>query len=149
MRSAGLLTEGALRARLSKGGPNLHQGELMELVVEGPAYPVHLRIDYFTLTGEVLHLAPSGDQGTPDLAASSSRVFGHSGGRGDWFVGGEPFGTEMITVIATPAALNLGARPIAEKAADYLRDLKRVLARSSSPGMPNQLATLLVHTSPR
>jgi hypothetical protein len=151
MRLAGLVTETGMTVRLTNGGTRLRQGELIELAIQAPAQAVQLRIDYFSLDGQVLHLAPSSELPGAQLAAGTRAVFGRYGGGRDWIAGGAPFGTELISVIATPSALILGApRPPVEKALDYLRDLKRALGRPS-PGSTtsNAMALLLVHTSAR
>jgi hypothetical protein len=151
LRSAGLWAEGALTLRLTGGGALLRQGDRIELAVQAPAYPVSLRIDYFSLDGRVLHLLPSAEQAAPQLAAGNSRVFGGAGNGRDWVAGGAPFGTELISVVATPTPLALSAtRPPTEPALDYLRELKQALPRASSGAAKSALmATLLVHTSPR
>jgi hypothetical protein len=151
MRLAGLVTETGLTLKLSNGGTRLRQGDLMELAIQAPAHAVQLRIDYFSLDGQVLHLAPSGELPAAQLAAGASGVFGRYGRGRDWIAGGAPFGTELISVVATSSALSLGVpRPPVEKAVDYLRDLKRALGRGNSgSGTSNALVLLLVHTSAR
>jgi hypothetical protein len=149
VRSAGFLADGELTVHLKDGGARLRQGEAIELLVQAPRYPVHLRIDYFSLDGQVLHLAPNPEQATSQLAAKESRVFGRAANGEAWIAGGAPFGTELISVMATPAPLNLEAgRPHAEKALDYLHDLRRALGHAAaSTATPNALATLFVHTA--
>jgi hypothetical protein len=151
MRLAGLVTETGLTARLTNGGAHLRQGELIELAVQAPTHAVQLRIDYFSLDGQVLHLAPSSELPASQLAAGANGVFGRYGRGRDWIAGGAPFGTELISVVATPSTLSLGVpRPPVEKALDYLRDLKRALGRANpGSGTSNALALLLVHTSAR
>lgn len=148
MRLAGLVTDVALTVRLTNGGTRLRQGDLIELSVQAPNRAVHLQIDYFSLDGQVLHLAPSLELPNVQLAASTTGVFGHNGRGRDWIAGGAPFGTELIAVTATPTALNFGAtRPPTEKGLDYLRELKRALGRE--PAGSSTIALLLVHTSAR
>jgi hypothetical protein len=149
MRAAGLVTDGGLTLRLTNGGTRLRQGELTELAIQAPPHAVQLRIDYFSMDGQVLHLAPSTELPAAQLAAGTTGVFGRNGRGRDWIAGGAPFGTEVIAAFATPTALSLGVpRPPAEKALDYLRDLKRALGRAN-PGSAtsNAMALLLVHTS--
>jgi len=148
MRLAGLFTEGPLGLQLSDATSQLHQGDLIKVAVHGTAYPVSLRIDYFSLGGQVLHLWPNSDETEINLAARAVQVYGEPGAHKVWAVGGAPFGTELITVVATLTPLDLGSsrRPV-EQADDYLRDLKAVLGRARPPAAtPNILATLLVHT---
>ena len=59
-----------------------------------------MRIDYFSVGGEVLHLWPTGDEPTPRMAAETMRVFGDAANGKVVRAGGPPFGTELITVIA-------------------------------------------------
>jgi hypothetical protein len=68
-----------------------------------------------------------------------------------WNAGGAPFGAEVITIVGTPAPLDLGeARPTVELAADYLRDLKLALGHAGNlPVSPNLVGILLVNTGPR
>jgi hypothetical protein len=149
MRIAGLLTEGGLNIRLNGGAVQLHEGDPIKIEVRSPAYPIDLRLDYFSVGGEVLHLWPTGDEPTPRLAANMTRLFGDATSSKVIQAGGPPFGTEMIAVIATPSPIELGPRPAVEKAGDYLRDLKRALGRVSVvPDRPNVAAMLLIKTGP-
>ena len=150
MRVAGLIGEEGLSLRLNNGSSQLRQGDPIRIEVRGPAYASNLRIDYFSLDGQVLHLKPDGGEPAPKLAAGTTHLFGNPANGEVWNAGGAPFGNELITVIATPEPLDLGAsRPQVEPASGYLRDLKRALDRISVPSArPNALATLLVKTSP-
>jgi hypothetical protein len=150
MRVAGLIGEEGLSLRLNNGSSQLRQGDPIGLEVRGPPYAINLRIDYFSLDGQVAHLKPEAGEPPPKLAAGATRLFGSSANGAAWNAGGAPFGTELITVTATPEPLDLGAsRSTVEPAADYLRDLRRALGRVSvSSGRPNVLAMLLVKTSP-
>ncbi len=48
----------------------------MKIEVRSPAYAVSLRIDYFSLASEVLHLWPTANEPTPRIAAGIAHVFG-------------------------------------------------------------------------
>jgi hypothetical protein len=150
MHAAGLLVEDNLGLQLAGGAPQLRQGDLIKVQVRAPAYLINLRIDYFSLGGQVLHLWPNSDETVASLGAGTIHVYGEPGAHKVWAAGGAPFGTELITVIATPIPLDLGAarRPI-EQADDYLRDLRAALMRAKPPtaATPNIVASLLVHTS--
>jgi Sel1 repeat len=149
MRAAGLITDGDLGLRLNNGVALLHEGDPMRIEVRSPAYAVSLRIDYFSIGGEVLHLWPTGSEPTPRIAAGAMQVFGDPANGKVVKAGGAPFGTELITIIGTPSPIEMGSRPAVEKAAVYLRDLKQALGRvSPSPGTPNVFAELLVRTEP-
>jgi hypothetical protein len=147
MRLTGLLAEGSLGLRLNDGASQLRQDQPIKLEVRAPAYAVSLRIDYFALDDQVAHFKPEDQEPAPKLAAGTARLFWKSENGQTWKAGGAPFGTELITVIATPFPLNLGSRPRVEKAVEYLRDLKRELGRIiPPPGTPNLVVTLLVRT---
>jgi hypothetical protein len=149
MRVAGLITDSGLSLRLNNGTAQLREGDPMKIEVRSPAYAVDVRIDYFSVGGEVLHLWPTDNEPTPRIAAGTTRVFGDPADGKVVKAGGAPFGTELITVLATPSAVELGVRPTVERATDYLRDLKRALGRASvSPSTQNAIATLLVRTGP-
>jgi hypothetical protein len=151
MHAVGLIAEGEIGLRLEGGSAQLREGDPIKLEVRAPAFPVNLRIDYFSLDGQVLHLRPQSGEPPPKLAAGSSRLFGNPAMGEVWSAGGAPFGTEVITVIATPAPLELGeARPTVELAADYLRDLKLALGHAENLSTtPNLVGILLVKTGPR
>jgi uncharacterized protein len=149
IRLSGLLSDGNLSLRLPNGTAQLHEGDLIQIEVRAPLYPVALRIDYFSIGGQVLHLWPNNDETTVSLLGGQTRIFGQPGAHKVWAVGGAPFGAEFISVIATPAALDFGVlrRPV-EPAEDYLRDLKTALGKSkTAAAMPSLGAQLMVHTS--
>jgi len=149
MRLAGLISDGNLGLRLNNTTALLHEGDPMRIEIRSPGYAVYLRIDYFSIGGEVLHLWPTDDELPPRIAAGATQVFGDPASGKVVKAGGAPFGTELISAIGTPSPLELGARRPVEKAADYLRDLKAALGRTSpSPGTPNVAAELLVKTAP-
>jgi hypothetical protein len=151
MRAMGLIGDGEIGLRLNDGAAQLREGDPIKLEVRAPAFSINLRIDYFSLDGQVLHLKPQSGEPAPKLAAGSTRLFGNPAVGEVWSAGGAPFGTEVITVIGTPAALDLGeARPTVELAANYLRDLKLALGRAGNlSGIPNLVAILLVKTASR
>jgi hypothetical protein len=149
MRLAGLLAYSNLSLRLAAGATQLREGDLIQIEVRAPAYAVNLRIDYFSIGGQVLHLWPNNDEAVVTLVAGQTRVFGQPGAHKVWAAGGAPFGTEFFSVIATAAVLDLGAarRPV-EPAEDYVRDLKAALGRTAAPAStPNIAGVLIVHTS--
>jgi hypothetical protein len=151
MRLAEALAEGGLGLKLANGGSELRDGDPIKVELRGPGYAASLRIDYFSLDGQVLHLWPNAGDPTPRIGAGDSRVFSDAGDGKTWNAGGPPYGTELIAAIATPAPIDLGgARPLVEPAADYLRDLKRALGGAGAGSRSeNILATLLVKTRGR
>jgi hypothetical protein len=149
LRLAGLVTDDALGVRLAGRRAELREGDPIKVEVRAPAYPVNLRVDYFSLDGRVLHLWPNSQDRNIELGARETRVLGDGANSKTWNAGGAPFGTELITAIATPLPIDLGSRPPIENAGDYLRELQRVLGKSGDHGgRPNALATLLVRTGP-
>jgi hypothetical protein len=151
LRVTGLAGEGGVELHLAKGEVELRENDPIEIQVHGPAYAADLRIDYFSLDGRVLHLWPNKEEPTAKLAAGKTRVFGEAASGKTWRVGGAPFGTEIISVIATAGPIDLGlSRPDVEFAADYLRDLRRALDRvGQAGGAQSSVATLLVKTRGR
>src|SRR5215471_16793372 len=149
MSASGLVAEVGLGLHLNSGSSQLRENDPIKLEVRGPAYPINLRIDYFTLDGQVLHLTPDHSSPAPKLGPSATRLVWQSANGQPWSAGGEPFGTELICAIATAIPVDLGSRAQVEQAADYLRDLRRALSQTNVPsGQPNVLATLLVETRP-
>ncbi len=151
MRLTGLVADNGLGLRLAGGKAELREGDPIKVEVRGPADAVNLRIDYFSLDGQVLHLWPNSQDLKVELAARETRVFGNAASGKTWNAGGAPFGTEVISALATPRPLDLGGlRPDVEPAADYLRDVERALQRSPAPpGTTDSLTTLLVKTRGR
>jgi Domain of unknown function (DUF4384)/Sel1 repeat len=143
LRAASIVADG-LHARLQGSGSTLREGDPIRIEVRAANYPVHVRIDYFSLDGRVLHMLPNQKMPAVTLAADDKRVLGSGD---DWLAGGPPFGTELILVIATPKTLDLGLRPLVEDAATYLSALERELRRSATTAVePNLLTTMLVET---
>jgi hypothetical protein len=149
LRLTGLASDGGTELRLANGGVELRENDPIAIQVHGPAFAADLRIDYFSLDGRVLHLWPNKEEPTAKLAAGETRVFGQVGSGKTWRAGGAPFGTEMISVVATAGPIDLGlSRPEVENAADYLRDLRRALDHVGS-GAHGSIATLLIKTRGR
>jgi eukaryotic-like serine/threonine-protein kinase len=151
LRTEGLLKDGGLEIKMAQGTTPLHPGDPIAVEVKSlSAYPMNLRIDYFTLTGDVLHMWPNADLPTAVLAAGEARKFLSSGpGNKVWQIGGAPFGTEYISVIATaqPLAGDTTAHAV-EPAANYLSTLKAALRRAVAPAdRPNFVATVYIHTA--
>ena len=144
MRATALASEG-LEARLAGGASVLRDGDPIRIEVKAGSYPAHLRIDYFTLDGTVVHMAPSPAQPIVWLGAHKKQIFG------DGPTAAAPFGTEFIAVTATPQPIEFQPpRPEGEPADQYLRDLESALRRAKTAGaQPSLVATVLVRTSPK
>jgi hypothetical protein len=148
----GVAASGGIEVTLL-GDPVLHPNQPIQVEIKSLAtYPVVVRIDYFTLDNQVLHMWPNQFiPGTP-IGPGETRRFLHrrpDGPDPDWLVGGEPFGTELISAVATPRALNLGAnRPMIESAESYLHDLTNALRLTrAAGGQPTLVATTFIHTA--
>src|SRR5262249_23715225 len=131
LKTDGLLTSGGVELMMARG-TTLRTGDTIAVDVKSlSSYPLNLRIDYFTLTGDVLHMWPNADMPTATLAAGEMRKFLNSGsGNKVWQIGGAPFGTEYITVVATTEPLSgVTTTQAVEPAAEYLRSLKEALRR--------------------
>jgi serine/threonine-protein kinase len=146
----GLVASGGVEVSVSDAG-GLHEGQPIVVRVRSQRdYPLNLRIDYFTLGGEVLHMWPNADLPTAVVAPGEAREFFHSGpGNQVWQIGGAPFGAEVIAVTATALPLDFAPpRPTVEPAAGYLRDLQNALNVLHVPsGRPSFAQTELIHTS--
>jgi type IV/VI secretion system ImpK/VasF family protein len=106
----------------------LREGDAVRLQVRGPAYDSHLRVDYYTSEGAVLHLTP--DRGA-HLAAGQKIALGKDM-PSSWLVS-PPFGTVLVAVLAAPAPFDETAgRPPFELASAYLTHLRESLA--ANPG---------------
>ena len=150
MRASGVVSDRGIEARLAGANQRLHEGDPIQVELHGASFPVNLRIDYFSLDGQVLHMWPNRWEQSATLDAAATRVFGDSGGK-IWNAGGAPFGTEFIAVTATRQPLRLGAsRPEVENGIEYLRDLENALRRARiGSAEPDLVAILLVQTGPR
>ena len=148
----GVATAGVIEAKLL-GNPILHENQPIQVEVDSLAsYPIVVRIDYFTLDDQVLHMWPNEFIAATPVAPGEKKRFLHrrpDGPDPDWLVGGAPFGTELISVVATPRPLNLGAkRPMIEPASTYLKDLTNALRLMRATGGPPPLiATTFIHTA--
>jgi hypothetical protein len=123
-------------------------GQDLILDLQGPGFPAWLQVDYFTLEGYVVHLLPNSQDRRPHLAAGATRRLGDAATGGRFWTVRQPFGREVITVIASVTPLFPGRRPEAEPAVRYLGDLRRVLDAASHQGTPPVAAALVITTVP-
>jgi hypothetical protein len=84
------------------------------------------------------------------LAASGQTTLGDGGPAGSWTVG-EPFGTELITMISSPKPLFSKVRQAVEPSAGYLADLEKALAKlgmdAGTAGIDAEIS--FIHTEPQ
>ncbi|WP_031358458.1 serine/threonine protein kinase [Caballeronia sordidicola] len=125
----------------------LTEGQPLVVQITTPPYDSWVNIDYYQLDGSVVHLLPNArskdNQAPPNYAATI-------GSGGDWIVS-KPFGSEMIVLLATPAALFDTIRPESEPRADYLRAVEKRLVDMANKYGRDKIAVDLVQidTHPR
>jgi len=125
----------------------LTEGQPLVVQVTTPSYDSWVNIDYYQLDGSVVHLLPNArskdNQAPPNYAATI-------GSGGDWIVS-KPFGSEMIVLLVTPAALFDAVRPDSESRADYLRAVDKRLGELANKFGHDKIAADLVQidTHPR
>ena len=115
---------------LAVGNPGtderFHEGDQLVLTIKAPGRHSYIYVDYFSLDGNVVHMLPS--PASRDNRLSGQTTLGNGGPGGSWTVG-EPFGTELITVISSPTPLFANVRQEVEPTAGYLADLQKSLAK--------------------
>ena len=125
----------------------LTEGQPLVVQITTPPYDSWVNIDYYQLDGSVVHLLPNArskdNQAPPNYAATI-------GSGGDWIVS-KPFGSEMIVLLVTPAALFDTIRPESEPRADYLRAVEKRLGDIANKFGRDKIAVDLVQidTHPR
>lgn len=116
----------------------LREGDAVRLQVTGPAQASHVRVDYYTADGAVLHLGAASARAR--LAARQRLTLGDDMPT-SWLVS-PPFGTVLVTVVASPAAFEgLADRPPFELAPAYLAALRESIA--ANPGSQRLVADFL------
>jgi hypothetical protein len=111
-----------------------------------PDFPSHLKIDYFTADGMVVHLARAEAGRDPVEPRSELRVGDPADGH--LLTIAEPFGRELILVIASRAPLFAEARPRIEPAETYLEALGAALAAQAEPPVASTMAIETVPATP-
>lgn len=125
----------------------LTEGQPLVVQITTPPYDSWVNIDYYQLDGSVVHMLPNArskdNQAPPNYAATI-------GSARDWIVA-KPFGSEMIVLLVTPAALFDTTRPESEPRADYLRAVEKRLADIANKFGRDKIAVDLVQidTHPR
>lgn len=110
----------------------LREGAPLILTVTSPDESSYLYVDYWSLDGNVVHMLPNPTYRAGRLSGSREITLGDGGAGGRWSIG-KPFGTELITALATPNALFTNLRPEVEPSQAYLADLRKALAKKSKP----------------
>jgi serine/threonine protein kinase len=107
----------------AKPGGRFQEGDNLILNLATPAYESYVNVDYYSLDGGVLHLVPSPRFSSNQAPADYRATIGDLG---EWTVA-EPFGTEMVVMLATPEPLFDALRKEYEPREAYLKDLKERL----------------------
>jgi tRNA A-37 threonylcarbamoyl transferase component Bud32 len=129
-------------------GPQLNSGDPLILEIGGPARPVRIQADYFTIDGTVIHLLPNPSDGGTALAAGASRRLGDRADGGRHWTIGPPYGSELLLTIATAEPLFPTPRPEQEPAADYLAALVEALATLPDDAPAPLAAARFITTGP-
>jgi hypothetical protein len=148
-----------LSLTLAGGQTTLHDGERIMPRVTMADFTGEVRVDYLGHDGSVVHLYPTaadpaqhvGARPSVRLAPGAQLSIGEGGpGRPIWEVG-PPYGTDMIIVVASSAALltRAPAQNADNNATPYLRDLASGIARIRQSGGQVAGTLLLVDTVPK
>lgn len=136
-----------LRLQTAESSGTLRKEDFLVLDLTAPAAPAHLRVDYFTTDGHVIHLLPNPLETDGSIEAGATRRLGERTAGGRFWSVGPPFGQELLVALATPAPLFATLRPEMEPAAAYLEAVKRALADLAPDAAPLASA-LFITTEP-
>lgn len=133
-----------------EGDPVLHPGDPIQVDVRSQAnVPVFVRIDYFTLDDQVLHMWPTQYVSNTQVNPGETRRFLYRRPGGPdpaWTVGSPPYGTELILATATQQPLDLG-NELTDTAPDYLHQLTAALDREKTGGRSSFIAATFIRTA--
>jgi type IV/VI secretion system ImpK/VasF family protein len=116
----------------------LREGDAVRLQITGPIYVSHVRVDYYTSDGAVLHLM-SESTGARLPARHTVTLGGNM--PTSWLVS-PPFGTVLVAVVASASPFeHLADRPPFELASAYLTALRESIA--ANPGSQRLVADFL------
>lgn len=165
LRARDLRESAALAVTLKGESTRLRQGDRAALRIVLPEFAAHLRVDYLSGDGSIVHLLT--DDGTDLLALAKGGMMrvgaSHRYNPGETIVIGEPdpaigfdgweidapFGTDMIVVIASSAPLRRTAPPSDDSAAVYFHDLRAALDAAELAGVAVSAQAVLLETVPR
>ncbi|MDW8397812.1 MAG: protein kinase [Acetobacteraceae bacterium] len=122
----------------------LRRGQLLRFEVRMPDWPAHLYVAYFMKSGEVAHLVPS--ERRP--AGARVRLGDPAPGFPGWEVD-EPFGTDLMVVVASERPLFPGRRPMVEPQEAYLAALGAALEGARREGARIAVRPVVVETAER
>jgi serine/threonine-protein kinase len=122
----------------------LRRGELLRFDVTMPDWPAHLYVAYFMKSGEVANLVPS-ERRAPGARV---RLGDPAPGFPGWEVA-EPFGTDLMVVVASEQPLFPSARPFVEAQESYLAALSAALEGARRQGARVLVRPVVVETADR
>jgi hypothetical protein len=117
---------------LASAGNVARVGTPLVLDLRAPAFDGYAYIDYFTSTGEVLHLFPNDRDALNFRPARNDFILGQPpqvGMQSCWTLGGDT-GEQLVTYVASSAPLFSAPRPAQENAKDYLAVLSQAVSRT-------------------
>jgi serine/threonine-protein kinase len=126
------------------GRAPLVKGQLLRFDVALPDWPSQLYVAYVMNSGEVAHLVPS----NPQPAGARIRLGEPRAGFPGWEVD-EPFGTDLMLVIASERPLFPANRPQVEPLDSYVAALSAALRTAQREGWRVAVRPVVVETVPR
>ncbi|ESS70665.1 serine/threonine-protein kinase PksC [Methyloglobulus morosus KoM1] len=119
--------------------------DYLEMNVSAPNYTAYLYVDYFQLNGHVLHMYPTKLEQMIGSEPNTALSIGQAEQAKRWQIS-PPYGTEIVSVIASPAALFKQLRNEDELTETYLADLKAAVRPENEPTTAQYLT---IETSPQ
>lgn len=139
----------AKEASINVRGDNnvLTEGDALVVDITTPDRQTYVNVDYFSLSGDVVHMLP-GPRAPDNLAPANYKAT--IGDLGEWIIA-KPFGTEMVTVIMTPRPLFDTTREEYEKGDAYLTAVRKQLDQISRESGRESVAVdfVMINTRPR
>jgi serine/threonine-protein kinase len=126
------------------GAMPLRRGDLLRFGVTMPSWPAHLYVAYFMKSGEVAHLVPSAQH----PANARVRLGDPAPGFPGWEID-EPFGTDLMVVVASERPLFPGLRPFVEPQEAYLEALAAALDGARRQGSRVAVRPVVIETVAR
>ncbi|MBX6374548.1 MAG: protein kinase [Acetobacteraceae bacterium] len=126
------------------GRSPLVKGQLLRFDVTLPDWPSQLHVGYLMNTGEAVHLVPA----QPQPAGARIRLGEPRAGFTGWEVD-EPFGTDLLLVIASERPLFPANRPQVEPLESYVAALSAALRTAQREGWRVAVRPMVVETAER
>lgn len=106
--------------------------DYLEMNVTAPNHNAYLYVDYFQLNGHVLHMYPTKPEQMTVNEPNTTLSIGQAGQAKRWQIS-PPYGTEIVSVIASPTPLFKQLRNEDELTETYLADLKAAVRPENEP----------------